>query len=79
MIPLWPWLTLPSSATITMAMATTITTKKTKTTDELAAAASPLEKDAEDIADLVVSLTRDLLLRRVVEVDVNNFSVDREE
>ena len=59
-----------------MAMATTITTKKTKTTDELAAATSPLKKDTEDIVDLVVLLTRDLLLRRAVKVDVNHFFVD---
>ena len=62
-----------------MAMATTVTTKNTKTMEELAAAASALEKDAEYIADLVVLLTRDLLLRWDVEVDVNKFYVDREE
>ena len=45
----------------------------------MAAAASSLEKDAEDIADIVVSFTRDLLLCRAVKVDVNNFSIDREE
>ena len=61
-----------------MAMTTAITTKKTKTTEEMAAAASTLENNSEHIADLIASLTRDILLRRSVEVDVNNISVDQE-
>ena len=60
-----------------MEMTSTIRTKNTKTTEELAAAASALKKDAEDISDLIALLTRDLFLRQAVEVDVKNVSVNR--
>ena len=73
--PLRPWPVLPSSATTTMAMTTTITTNKTKTTEEFLAAASTLRKDAEDIADLIELLTRDLSLHQAVAVDADNVSV----
>ena len=76
--PLWPWPVFPSSVTTIMAMITTITTTKTKTMEEFAAAASALRKDAEDIADLIELLIRDLLLRQAVAVDVENVSVDPE-
>ena len=79
MIHLWPWPVFPSSATTTMKMTTTIKTTKTKTTEELAATASALGKEAEDIADLIALLTRDLSLRQAVAVEVENVSVDQEE
>ena len=75
--PLRPWPVLLSSATTTMAMTTTIKTTKTRTTEELSATASALRKDAEDIADLIELLTKDLLLRQAVAVDVENVSIDQ--
>ena len=41
------------------------------------AAASALGKDIKEIADLIASLTRDLLLCLAVEVGVDNVSVDK--
>ena len=62
-----------------MAMTTMKTKNKNNTKEELAAAASTLGKDVEEIADIIASLTRDLLLIWAVEVDINNVSVDQEE
>ena len=52
-IPHWPWPSFPPSATTTIAMTTTKTTTKNKMKEELAASASTLWKDAEEIADLI--------------------------
>ena len=62
-----------------MTMTNTITTTKTKMIEELAAAASSLRKDIEEIAGLIASLTRYLLPLRAVDVDVDDFSVNQEE
>ena len=47
----------------------------------MAAAASALEKDVEEIAGLIASLTRDLLPCWAVDVDVNvnDISIDPEQ
>ena len=67
--------------TMAMTMMTMMAMTNTKTTEELAAATSALGKDANEIAGLIVYLTRYISPLRAVSVDVEviNGYVDWEE